>query len=319
MKESKRQAAQKKTVKKTAKKVTAVITEKEAQEKPRAQRGYKDTVFCMLFREKKELLSLYNAVNKTAYTEVDKLKVTTLENAVYMNYKNDISFVFDFELMLYEHQSTVNPNMPLRNLIYVTRVLQRLTKDENLYGRELVSLPVPRFVVFYNGTDLQPGQRVMRLSDAYLRKQESPELELTVKIYNINLGYNTELMQECRLLKEYAQYVEQVRVFAKEMPFEEAVEKAVEYCIKNGILTEFLSKNRAEAIAMSIFEYDEEKHMKSEREAAYRLGKKEGRNEGEQRLAQLLQSLMRAGRLDDMNLAVSDQEYRNKLYQDMRL
>ena len=105
MKESKRQAAQKKAVKKTAKKVTAVITEKEAREKPRMQRGYKDTVFRMLFREKKELLSLYNAVN-------------------------DISFVFDFELMLYEHQSTVNPNMPLRNLIYVTKVLQRLTKDE---------------------------------------------------------------------------------------------------------------------------------------------------------------------------------------------
>ncbi|MDE6607634.1 MAG: hypothetical protein K2K54_07765 [Lachnospiraceae bacterium] len=148
MKEGKRQTAQKMAAKKLAKKATATITEKEVREKPQAQRCYKDTVFRMLFKGKKELLSLYNAVNKTAYTEVDKLKVTTLENAVYMNYKNDISFVFDFELMLYEHQSTVNPNMPLRNLIYVTKVLQRLTKDENLYGRELVGLPVPRFVVF---------------------------------------------------------------------------------------------------------------------------------------------------------------------------
>lgn len=128
------------------------------------QRNYKDTVFRMLFKEKENLLSLYNALNETAYTDVDKLEITTLENAVYMNYKNDISFVFDSQLMLYERQSTVNPNMPLRNLFYVTRVLQ-----------------------------------------------ERPELELIVTVYNINWGQNTELMEACRLLKEYAKYVDQVR------------------------------------------------------------------------------------------------------------
>ena len=103
------------------------------------QRNYKDTVFRMLFREKKNLLSLYNALNGTNYTDVDDLEITTLENAVYMNYKNDISFVFDFELLLYEHQSTCNPNMPLRDLLYVSRVLQNRIRNENLYSKSQAS------------------------------------------------------------------------------------------------------------------------------------------------------------------------------------
>ncbi len=169
------------------------------------QLKYKDTMFRMLFKEKKNLLSLYNALNKTAYTDVDKLEITTLENAVYMNYKNDISFVFDYELMLYEHQSTVNPNMPFRDLIYVTKVLQTITKDENLYGQTLIKLPTPRFVVFYNGTNEQPKQQILRLSDAFQKKLDFPELELCVTVYNINWGNNQELMDACHTLREYAQ------------------------------------------------------------------------------------------------------------------
>ncbi len=215
---------------------------------PHVKRNYKDSLFRMLFKEKENLLSLYNALNQTTYTDVDKLEITTLENALYMNYKNDISFVFDYELMLYEHQSSVNPNMPFRDLIYVTKVLQTIVKDENLYGQALIKLPTPRFVVFYNGTDEQPKVQTLRLSDAYEKKQAYPELELSVTVYNINWGNNQELMNACHTLKEYAQYVEQVRTYAKEMPFPEAVEKAVDYCIKNGILSDFLSKNRAECI-----------------------------------------------------------------------
>lgn len=115
------------------------------------KRNYKDTVFRMLFNDKENLLSLYNAVNGTVYADVENLEITTLENAVYMNYKNDISFVFDFRLMVYEHQSTLNPNMPLRDLIYVTKVLQGRIRNENLYSKILVRIPAPKFVVFYNG------------------------------------------------------------------------------------------------------------------------------------------------------------------------
>ena len=255
-------------------------SKQESAEKPKPRMKYKDTIFRMLFNNKENLLSLYNAVNGTAYMDADSLEITTLENAVYTNYKNDVSFVFDFELMLYEHQSTVNPNMPLRDLSYVTTILQGITREENLYGSELVRIPVPRFVIFYNGMGRQPVKQTLRLSDAFIKKQELPELELLVTVYNINWGYNQELMKACCLLGEYAQYVDQVRKFAETMPFEEAVEKAVDYCIKNGILADFLSKNRTEAIAVSIFEYDEEKHMKSERETAYRKGIECGRKHG---------------------------------------
>lgn len=251
-------------------------------ERSKARQHYKDTVFRMIFNDRENLLSLYNAVNGTAYTEVDNLEITTLENAIYMNYKNDVSFVFGFELMLYEHQSTVNPNMPLRDLTYVTTILQGLTSEDDLYGQKLVRVPSPRFVVFYNGTDPQPVKQVLRLSDAFLKKQEQPELELLVTVYNINWGYNKELMKACRILEEYAQYVDQVRRFAGTMSFEEAVEKAVDYCIRNDILADFLTKNRAEAIAVSIFEYDEEKHMRSEREEGIRQGIEQGIEQGKE-------------------------------------
>ena len=280
------------------------------------QRNYKDTVFRMIFREKENLLSLYNALNGTAYEETDPLEITTLENAVYMNYKNDISFVFDFELLLYEHQSTCNPNMPLRDLIYVTRVLQNRVKDENLYSKSLIKIPAPRFVVFYNGTGFQPEQQVLYLSDAFEKKQDEPALELSVIVYNINLGYNHELLDACCLLKEYAQYVAQVRAYAEKLPLSEAVEKAVDDCIKNDILAEFLAKNRAEAIAVSIFEYDEEKHMKSERKEWREIGYREGLAEGRDSLAQLLKSLMDAGKSEEVNRVLNDNDYRRKLLEE---
>ncbi len=293
------------------------------------QRNYKDTVFRMIFREKENLLSLYNALNGTTYEETDSLEITTLENAVYMNYKNDISFVFDFELLLYEHQSTCNPNMPLRDLIYVTRVLQNRIKDENLYSKSLIRIPAPRFVVFYNGTDFQPEQQVLYLSDAFEKKQDEPALELSVIVYNINLGCNNELLDACCLLKEYAQYVAQVRAYAEKLPLSEAVEKAVDDCIRNNILAEFLAKNRAEAIAVSIFEYDEEKHMNSERkewrEIGYREGREDGlavgreegivagREEGSDTLARLIHSLTAAGKSEEVDRVLHDSDYRRKL------
>ena len=253
---------------------------KNEKEEARPQRTYKDTVFRMLFREKENLLSLYNAVNKTAYSDAKDLEIMTLENAIYMNYKNDISFMMNFELMLYEHQSTVNPNMPLRHLIYVTKVLQGIIRNADLYGSVLVQIPTPRFVIFYNGMEDQPEQKILKLSDAFEKKLETPELELAVTMYNINFGQNPEILNACQTLKEYAQYVSKVREYAEKMPFAEAVESAVDDCIRNGILSDFLLKNRAEAIEMSIFEYDEEKHLKNEREYAYKKGREEGKEEG---------------------------------------
>ena len=244
------------------------------------RRNYKDTLFRMIFSDRERLLSLYNALNRTDYDNSEDLEISTLENAIYMNMKNDVSFVFDLTLSLYEHQSTVNPNIPLRDLFYVSKVLQNIVKSENLYGSKTVKIPTPKFVVFYNGVTEQPEKRKYRLSDAFEKETEQPELELIVTVLNINPGKNEELLKSCRMLKEYMQYVERVRKYLSENGIEEAVNRAVTECIQEGILSDFLMKNRAEAIEMSIFEYDEEAHMKSIREEAYDEGKVDDVNEG---------------------------------------
>ena len=239
-------------------------------------RNQKDTVFRMLFREKKELLELYNALNDSAHNSPEDLEICTLENAIYMNFKNDNSFLLDSELNLYEHQSTYNPNMPLRDLIYIAKQLEKFAKDETIYSSALVKIPVPRFVVFYNGTDEQPDRKTLRLSDAFEKKTAEPELELKVLMLNINFGHNKDLMEKCRILKEYAQYVDRLRKHARTMRIEEAVERAVTECIKEGILSDFLSSQRAEVIAVSIFEYNEEEEMRKIRASEYKSGKEEG-------------------------------------------
>ena len=243
-------------------------------------RNQKDTVFRMLFREKKELLELYNALNDSAHNSPEDLEICTLENAIYMNFKNDNSFLLDSELNLYEHQSTYNPNMPLRDLIYIAKQLEKFAKDETIYSSALVKIPVPRFVVFYNGTDKQPDSQVLRLSDAFEKKTAEPELELKVLMLNINFGHNKDLMEKCRTLKEYARYVYRVRKHARTMRIEEAVELAVTECIEEGVLADFLSSQRAEVIAVSIFEYNEEEEMRKIRASEYKSGKEEGITQG---------------------------------------
>ena len=249
-------------------------------EKLHVVRNQKVTVFRMLFREKKELLELYNALNDSAYNSPEDLTICTLENAIYMNFKNDISFLLDSEMNLYEHQGSYNPNMPLRDLVYIAKQLEKYTRDETIYSSTLVKIPVPRFVVFYNGTDGQPERQILRLSDAFEKETSEPELELKVLMLNINFGHNKELMEKCRTLREYSQYVDRVRKYAKRMRIEEAVERAVTECIREGILADFLSSQRAEVIAVSIFEYNEEEEMRKIRASEYKNGKEDGIAQG---------------------------------------
>ena len=232
-------------------------------------RKYKDTFFRMLFREKRELMQLYNAVNGSSYTNEDELQIVTLENAVYMNMKNDLAFVIDFHLNLYEHQSTENPNMPLRNLLYVSRQYQAIVREESLYSRKQIRLPTPHFVVFYNGSQRQPERWEQRLSDAYHSREKEPELELKVTVLNINQGNNEKLKEQCETLKQYMQYVERIRKYAgtREMSLGEAVERSISECIKEGILADFLARNRAEAMSVCFFEYDEEKEIEKYKRA----------------------------------------------------
>ena len=152
-------------------------------------------------------------------------------------------------------------------------------KDENLYGTKCIQIPTPQFVIFYNGSQEQPDRKILRLSDAYCVKEEHPALELTAVMLNINRGHNEKLKGMCKSLKDYSEYTARVREYAQVKPVEEAVEQAISECIQEGIMAEFLKQNRAEAKQVSIYEYDEEKHMRQEREASWEEGKLEGKIE----------------------------------------
>lgn len=250
-------------------------------------RNHKSRIFEMVFSDRKELLTLYNAVNGTNYTEPEQLEINTLENAIYMSMHNDVSFIVDSRLSLYEHQSTYNPNLPLRYLFYVTDLYSTMTRDFNLYGTKLLKLPTPNFIVFYNGVEECPERQELRLSASYSVQDREPSLELKATLLNINPGNNKALMDACRTLKDYAEYTSRVRRYAEIMDLKEAVERAIDECIREGILAEFLSHNRAEAKKMSIYEYDEEKHMRQTKEE----GREEGREEGIQILIQTCREL----------------------------
>lgn len=256
------------------------------------KRNYKDTLFRMIFREPEELLKLYNAVNDTEYKDPSELEIVTLENAIYMNMKNDLAFIVDCRMSLYEQQASVNPNMPLRDLFYVAKEYQGMVSKSSLYSARLVKLPTPYFVVFYNGTVAQPERKEMKLSDSFMTPVEDPALELKVIQLNIGIGHNKEIMEKCPLLAQYAEYVGRVQKYAAKMSLAEAVELAVEECIWENILSDFLRKNRAEAIAVSIFEYDEEKELALFREAERMEGFEQGLERGlEQGLRALINSL----------------------------
>ena len=266
-------------------KLAVRINTKRAKEIPpynsrKPMRQYKDRVFRMIFKEKKEFLELYNAMNGTDYNDPEKMVVTTLENAIYIGMKNDVSYLLYDQLPLYEHQSTKNPNLPLRNLLYVANIFSDLTKDENLYGTKIVQIPEPIFVVFYNGMEEMPERSELALSSAYIRKTAEPALELKTLVININPGYNKELMERCRTLKEYMIFVSKTREYCKTLPLEEAMGKAVDECIEEDVLREFLRKNRAEVLRVSIFEYDEEKHIRLERRDAMEEGLQKGMEQG---------------------------------------
>ena len=240
-------------------------------------RIYKDRLYKMIFNDKSELLKLYNAINGTHYDDPAMLTITTLDNAIYMTMENDLSFIIDMRLALYEQQSTVNPNLPLRFLMCITDIYSAYTKDMNIYGSKKVQIPLPSFVIFYNGVKSQPDRTEFLLSELFHPTTDQPALELKAVMLNINKGHNQELMNACHTLRDYSEYVARIRTYSAEMPLTDAVEKAITECIHENILRDFLLENRVEAKAMSIYEYDEEKTLRMFREEGYEDGERNGK------------------------------------------
>ena len=268
-------------------------------------REYKSDVFAMLMEDRANALELYNAVNHSDYTDPEEVEICTLDRGISLTVHNDASFVLDMHLSVYEHQSSVCPNMPVRSLVYFSNILERMVKDKNIYGRRLVKIPTPHFAVFYNGKEEQPEQYDLKLSDAFVHPAEPPELELTCRVYNINYGKNVELLEKCTFLKEYMVFVDYVREFHKKFEYgelEHAIEMAIDRCIKENVLREFLITHRTEVVKVVRLDYTFDRQLMLERIENIEEGRAEGRAEGieQGRILSITEFLSNGG---DANLA----------------
>jgi hypothetical protein len=213
---------------------------------------FKNSVFVSLFSDEQLLRELYNALAGTNYGDDVAVSINTLENVLFMERQNDISFTIGGKLViLLEHQSTINRNMPLRFLFYIPRVYERLVDKRAIYREDIIRIPLPDFLVAYNGSKDQPDYEELRLSDAFIDKEgKSINLELVVKVININHGHNPEILNRCKTLKMYSEFVERVKKELRpNMSREElkkALQKAINYCIGKGILKEYLEKHSTE-------------------------------------------------------------------------
>ena len=271
-------------------------------------RSYKDSLFRFVFAEKKDLLELYNAINGSHYENTEDLEVNTLEDVLYLGVKNDLSFLLGSSMNLYEHQSTWNENMPLRGLFYFSELYQNYLKAEGLRltgtGRRLL-LPLPRYIVFYNGTKEEPDEAQLLLSDSFPEPKggELPALECRAQVLNINSGHNQEIMKRCHRLKEYSAFIGEIRRRLQSgLKLEDAVEQGIEACIRRGVLSDILSRSKMEVRKMLLTEYDE----KAEREYLRKQSREEGLEEG-------LQEGIRAFILDNLEEQIPKERILSKL------
>ena len=278
----------------------------------------KDRLFRYLFEKDREaLLDLYNALNGTAYRDASQLEIVTIESAVYVVMKNDLAYIMSGTLSMYEHQSTYSPNLPVRFLIYLAQEYQTVIEkaEKSLYGTGMISLPTPQCVVFYNGVKEMPEEHILKLSDAFENKEVQADVELTVRMLNINYGHNKQLMEKCRVLEEYSAFVAATRkCMFEEKDIQTALNRAADECIEKGILKDFLLRNRAEVLGMLLEEFDAEKYERTIRGEGREEGLEEGMKKGEVKVNRLGILLTEAGRSNDFLKSLSDRELQKKLF-----
>ena len=229
---------------------------------------------------KENFLSLYNALHGTNLTAIEKLKNIRLDQVLYMTFYNDVSYLVDNKIIvLAEHQSTINPNMPLRCLEYVSRLYETLFESKEKYSRKLLKIPVPEFYVFYNGEEPYPSDKTLKLSEAFIERGTETNLELTVKVININRQNRHPVLENCRTMQEYSIFVETVRKW-KEIDSQNGFEKAVEECIENNILREYLKRKTKEVLNMLLAEYDYETDIAVQRAEEHEIAFAEGIEQG---------------------------------------
>ncbi len=268
---------------------------------------YRNSVFCSYFNEPKRLLSLCNAVLETQYTDENKLKINTLEGMFFDDQKNDISCTIEnYFLVLIEHQTSVNNNMPFRCLSYVAELLNKLVEDkQKIYRKSLIKFPAPRFFVLYDGDAKEPLKREMKLSDAF--DGDNTSLELIVTAYNINRDLQQPLLKHCPYLDNYSILVGKVKEGIKAgLIRRDAIANAVKFCIDNGIMQGYLEFHSEEVFNMLALQWD--------KDSALQASFDDGVESGENRLAKLIDTLMKNGKQEEIQNALNDEVKRNELY-----
>ena len=254
---------------------------------------YKDSVFSFLFSDPKVLRELYSAIEGVIVPPDIPVEINTLSDVLYMDQVNDISFTIGSRLVvLIEHQSTINRNMPLRLLLYIARIYEKIIFRKKLYNTKLEKIPTPEFIVLYNGKASYPDHAELKLSEAFinaddLRRGNIFPLELAVQVYNINHGRNPKLLEKCETLNGYSFFINKVREYYKELSSEnekdkealknEAMKKAIEYCINHGILKEFLETHSSEVFNMLLTEWNTEEAIVIRSEEAFEDGREKER------------------------------------------
>ena len=275
-------------------------------------RKIRDTLFCRFMGTEQNLLSLYNALNDTNYSPAASIAINTLKGSFFSNIKNDISFLMEnLMVVLIEHQTTINPNMPLRFLSYVDELYRRYTNSyhEQVYGHKLVKLPAPEFYVFYDGEDTSFECQTLQLSDAF--NTHSDKLELIVHVYNLADGMNEELKKKCPPIGEYSSFSNTYKKFRRQgLNIDHAINETIQYCLKNGIMIEYLRNNQREVIDMFGFEWNEQE----ERDALLKIGEDRGKAQGKLEATTLnIKNLMKNLNLSPEkameNLGISPAEY----------
>jgi predicted transposase/invertase (TIGR01784 family) len=256
-------------------------------------REYKSSVFTSLFGEKDNLLELYNAIQNTNYGKDTEIEITTIEDVIFKERINDISFLIDGKIVvLIEHQSTINENMPLRLLLYMSRIYEKITDNKDLYRKNRITIARPEFIVLYNGIEDYPDRQTLKLSEMFAQYgQESPiNLELTVHVYNINKGRNPEIAKRCETLDGYEIFVAAVREYEKTVGRDDAIKRAVDDCVNRNILKRFLENNSSEVRNMLLTEWNWDTALEVSKEEGIQQGIQQGMQQGMQQLLEFWKS-----------------------------
>jgi len=280
---------------------------------------YKDRLFCFLFgneKYKKYALSLYNALNDVSYQNEEELEIVTIKDFIYIRMHNDVAVMLSRNLELWEHQSTVNPNMPVRGLMYFAQLYEKYIKMNHysLYRNTQIMLPTPKYVVFYNGEAKRPAKEKLRLSDAFFNEDKSGEFEWTATVINLNHKDNWKLLDKCKMLQEYTKLVVNIQELRKYMEEIEAVDKAVVECIeRGGELAEVLLAHRAEVVGMLLAEFDEEAFARDIRKE----GLEEGLEKGLKALIITLQKFISSPQ-ELYQMIISNEDYSDLTFEEVQ-